>query len=1015
MGDPEYRQLTEQDPFILWNLELLRTFFSPGTSGAEVWLQVDPDTLDALCPFLGGDEGFLKAVKAGPPWVTIDGFRRGTSADLVDRVIGLVRQRRDPHRRPTSYVDPGELDAAYQGRDAPSYLPFLAALVRQSATANTQGGYYAGLRNSIGLEQEWDTQDMAELETAWRDLEQWSLSQQGEFGRFVFRVLGGYGRIGVPKSQSILTNLDGERISMVFAQSRLTPGQPLGEGQLSDVKNRAGRALFLSASFREAVDRDELFEPVAERIRMLFEEWDGTVPPPRNHAGADAEGAGTGDLRRDLGITLCLRLGAGNELPWRIHWRTSLNRDSGQMLLKADRATWRAPLLGLEGSTTESVDLLGFEAARELLDASARGDVLFEARHVMADSEHDLGQAVLSMEILRVLCWAHDPVARRDELRERPLPLHGGAFLLVPPGNRRAAMDYLQREEIDYDEVCADGLPAGWWLVWIGRCEALSDEQRETLPDGKDTATRSRSRIVRLVGGRSLRRHGSRMFLPYDLPAVELDAPPGTTLGADGLRLTEEAGGAQDLTYGVRRFSLEITEPSRRYFEIRATRRDGVSEGTATLKITSPSNEFIGEGAGFSLDHLGNPVPHREGLRGVLGLAGDQDVAPDSEFMIDQAELGEPVRRERLEDIQAMPWARFLDSLAQSGAMVFGTARTQFSRLLALGGVQQEAVFALLDLRASGRIELESNPKGHITRVHSVNLTLVRLPVRVEGMLVYGLIGTVPLGLWRHLGEDVPGTQAYLVPPSGMAGESVRILAETETAARNWCQRLNVGFHDAVAMRVARWAASRDAFMGTVARYAGEGFHGDRSMLAALSVRTAKFGPVTDATVQGGRYQIFEAKDAATGDHHVYMLGIRGETGTRYAFVRDKRWGIWLTLCGFGEFLRDEYDMHDAFPWPFAYSRANGILWIPARAGFPLVLERALTLCSATAPDVFEMRRQLDGDELHLVHARSRVSAARLSRVYEGMAEGRWLAYNWVPHEVANLVVTKLGGVLAEG
>jgi hypothetical protein len=1014
VDDVKVGRSTNEDAFVLWNLELLRAFFSPGGNGAEVWIQVDPDSLDVLCPFLGGDEGFLKAVREGPPWVTIDGSRRGTPEDLVGRVKGLVRQRGSPRRRPPAYVDPGELDPAYKGRDAPSYLPFLAALVRQSAAANNAGGYYAGLRESIGLEQGWGSQNMAELETAWRDLERWSLSQNGEFGRFVFRVLGGYERIGVPKSQSILTNLDGERMSMVFAQVRLRPGQSLRENQLEEIKERAGRALFLSASFREAACRTELSEPVADRVRALFEEWDGTVPGHPD-AGTDDANAGDRDLGRTVGITLCLRLGPGNELPWRIHWRVSLNRDSGQLLLRSDHNTWRAPLLGAEGSTTEDVDPQDFGAARQFLGASARGDVMFKALHVMEDSERDLGEAVLSKEILRVLCWVHDPVTRRDELRERPLPLHGRAYLLIPQSNIQAMMGYLQREGIDYDEVPTDGLPDGWRFVSIGRCEALDEDKRDTLPDGKDTSTRSRSRIVRVVGGRSLRQHGSRVFLPYDLPAVELDAAPDTTVAADGLRLTEEAVGANEHIYGVRRFAVEITDRSRRYFEIRALGPGGALEGTATLKVTSPSNEFIGEGENFSLDPMGNPLANRDGLRGVLGAADGSNPVTSSEFDVDPSELGVPIGRERLEDIQAAPWVRFLDSLALSGAMVFGAARNQLSRLLAQAEVQKEAVFTLLDLRACGHLELESNAKGHLTRVHAVNPALVRLPIRVSGMHVYGLIGTVPIGLWQRLSAHAPGIHPYLASSSGIAGESVRIVVETEDAVRRYSQELNLRLHDMMAMRVARWAASRDAFMDAVSRYAGEGFVGDRSTLAALRLGSAKFGPVSHATVEGGRYQIFEAKDSATGDHHVYMLGMRSQQGTRFAFVRDKRWGIWLTLCGFGEFVRDELHLHDAFPWPFAYSAAKGVLWIPARAAFPVVLERALTLCSASPPDVFEMRKQLDGNELHLVHARSQVPAMRLSGVYDYMAEGRWLAYKWVPREVANLVVTKLGGVLAEG
>ena len=77
----------QRDDFVFWNIRLLESFFSPALSGEEVWLQVSPDELDSIGRDLGGDEGFVKAVRAGPPWKTVvrGGYVYGEPGDLVAR------------------------------------------------------------------------------------------------------------------------------------------------------------------------------------------------------------------------------------------------------------------------------------------------------------------------------------------------------------------------------------------------------------------------------------------------------------------------------------------------------------------------------------------------------------------------------------------------------------------------------------------------------------------------------------------------------------------------------------------------------------------------------------------------------------------------------------------------------------------------------------------------------------------------------------------------------------------
>jgi hypothetical protein len=90
------------------------------------------------------------------------------------------------------------------------------------------------------------------------------------------------------------------------------------------------------------------------------------------------------------------------------------------------------------------------------------------------------------------------------------------------------------------------------------------------------------------------------------------------------------------------------------------------------------------------------------------------------------------------------------------------------------------------------------------------------------------------------------------------------------------------------------------------------------------------------------------------------------------------------------------------------------MVWLPARIGLPVALERALVLCSGALPLEFELARSdalVDG-RLPLFLRTGAGAKVQVSPVYHDMANGKWLVYQWVPEAVAAVVADKLGARL---
>lgn len=76
-------------------------------------------------------------------------------------------------------------------------------------------------------------------------------------------------------------------------------------------------------------------------------------------------------------------------------------------------------------------------------------------------------------------------------------------------------------------------------MLFIKDCANLTLVQR-CLPDGS-SQVRPRPRVLRFIGGRTVQRGYKRMYLPYDLPSIKLDAAADVCLVAStGVAIEEQ-------------------------------------------------------------------------------------------------------------------------------------------------------------------------------------------------------------------------------------------------------------------------------------------------------------------------------------------------------------------------------------------------------------------------------------------------------------------------------------------
>lgn len=992
------------DKFSEWNLRLLRSFFSQASYGEEVFLRIDKDFLNQIGQDIGGDAGFLKAVKTGPSFGLL-------SCRFVERILELTRLRKS---KQSDYLDPGELDSEYSGLNAPLYLPYLAVLVRNSS--ESESGYYDRLSVALELRESFGSTEMATLERVWKDLRKWTEECNGKFGFFCFRRLGGYKHIGVPAAQSIVKHNDLERLPQIFAQLELRPGLDLKSEQILLILNEAKSSSgIFSSSFKYALSDDEFSQPIQEIVRLTFLDWDGTVP---ERSEGSADGNRTNSKNSQL-LEIGVAISIDSQFPLKIspRWYLPPFIDHGSFTLTHSNVKWKGVFSGTQGVSSAPCPS-NVERLWQIVANSDERDRQFELNFGdFDDSESSSILLTLPICKLWVLVPSIDALSGELQLIASSLPASGPAYLLSPPTNAKPLQSYLGRLSGNNDVVLAQGLPDGWVLGCINDCSRLSDEQR-LLPNGSAGGS-PKPHPIRFTGGRSVSRSYSRMYLPYDLPIIELDAPDGSTIVSSvGIELNEVEDFSSSAIIGRRfklkkRYKITLASNHGYTFELQALNRDGIVLGRRRLKIASLKGESVEFGKPFSLNNLGNSVNSCTGLLGyAIGEQSNRE-SPDERlvesFSCKIEEIGNLSNRDiKRNDI----YEEFLDRLAQTGSLDYGTARDLLRRLLQSHDLKSEPIYILLKLRRLGHLELEKSTRGHTVRVHAIRPTLYSLPIFCSGKAIWGISGTLRLEHWKLISSECCVWSLYSSTPNDDLFKQKRLLIHDNVAALNSCEKIGFQFTKMPSINIAEWAADLEEFKKGCFSNTMESIGNSEENSMRFQVSKGIFtrnpsGKIHDI------WELWKAKDLDIRMEDVHVLA----NHSSYAFVRDSSWAKWLAINEFAlKMSREHTSLEGVYPPPIPYDAKSGRLFIPARIGLPSILERAVISCSGCEPDLMLFKRSKDNsipkDKIGLCHGLSSTLVVNVNNFYFEMAEGRWFVYHYVPEFIVLLVSKKLGAVI---
>ena len=999
--------------YVEWNSLLLEEYFSPSNAFQDVWIPTNRFELEGIGVHLGGAHGLIEAVKEGPPWPHESGHI-GVKAEE------LARQRRaSSENRPSDYEDPERDSSAYQGAKAPTYLPYIALWV----LAGSEGRDSFYQKVSELKDESFPNSARNTMEAVWQDLEKWSILQEkGRFGSFKLSVLGAHRFVGMAYAQALVTVKDIEGISRLFGSCRLHPGQVLKDSHFAQLLEHGRDSYYLSSGLRRAMENEEYKDHLRQVLSSHLELWDGYIPK-RKYSNGGTSNRQVGELKEfSEEIEIILRIRTDSENPsWEIGWRFPAIVTGQNYKIKVGDANGVEAKLEFSGTHIHSISSVNQSDARRALNQAAVEDV--ESVLVCETSDGGLSErkTQLRQDKIRVLIWDKPDPALSDSLIEREMPIAGPSYLLYSHSKYSNLEYLLTNEEIEYELVDdIDGLPDQWGLICIIDTSKLNAEQRATILD-EEPAALIKARI-RLVGGRPIVGAGNKKYAYYDLPIVELDAPAETALACSGLTFeelndfqnTEELDDTKNIR--IRRFKFGLNDGAGCVFKIKAL-HDNEELCTAGLQVLAAGGVGTAKANQFSLDKYGRALADNSGLCGAI--IGDTQTADldINFFQVAEKPLSDWGRSDGLECMDSNISSLFLDSITTTvnGFMSYGVARDQIRRLASNIGIDNvEPALLMRDLRRRGHIEIKTDVKGHMVGVCVVPPALYSLPIvdSTQGQL-YGVCGSLRLQQWKELAQ-AKDCRVFVESEGSNNLPVIRIFSNTKSVINAIAESANFLELDFPAQNVSQWLGSVNEIKEKLSWYQEQGL--EPKYLERLNPGDSYFGPAEDLFVDPNRkFELFRFEDQQIQGLRVYKLGKNLGDGTlEYSFIGDSRWGIWMAVNAFAELVKaPPISIADASPWPIHYDSVTGCLWLPARMEPPFVIERALTLCSGSGPLVQQLVGE-DVEESILLLEKAHRPIGRVSRVYSGMANGKWLCYRWVPMAIANHIASLLGGELRD-
>ncbi len=240
-----------------WNDRIAANFFNTEMAGRDVLLFVDRQLIESLGEATGSSvEDFISAAKTGPEWVTAE--------EICDEALQAYQDWRK------------------RSLDYPPYIAYLALFV-YAATIEGEfdvKAYYPRLRKLLGSRIDASTLHFKKMTDLWSDLEVWSKHDKAEtLGRFTTRIRGGWRYVGIPLSQTLLSESERRNLHLIFSEAGLEPKDRPSDVALRRLLGKASRDLLTNRTRKLlATARDEqnpeLLDALLDLVLNELSAWD---------------------------------------------------------------------------------------------------------------------------------------------------------------------------------------------------------------------------------------------------------------------------------------------------------------------------------------------------------------------------------------------------------------------------------------------------------------------------------------------------------------------------------------------------------------------------------------------------------------------------------------------------------------------------------------------------------------------------------------------------------------------
>jgi len=246
-----------------WNHKILNRFFTPDNEGKRVFLAVTKELIEEIGG-PGGIQDFIVAVKTGPSAGSTS--RLG----LCARILKATEEWRQQ----------GSLEV-------PPYIATLGLFVLAASFDKEEEfksyGYHKRLRELLGEPE--DNQPISKFYDCieiWDDLEKWAnVDRSGELGTFRVEFSGKWMYVGVPISQTLLTEKEKALLPDVFAAAGLDPGIQYSDEHLAREVSRFGIGHLLRRTINRLKGSDQtepefrhlLIEQVHDELENFETSW----------------------------------------------------------------------------------------------------------------------------------------------------------------------------------------------------------------------------------------------------------------------------------------------------------------------------------------------------------------------------------------------------------------------------------------------------------------------------------------------------------------------------------------------------------------------------------------------------------------------------------------------------------------------------------------------------------------------------------------------------------------------